>query len=309
MPNHQRCRRLLVLLLAVAVCSAAGRATAACDGGLWVEARCAGAAGNGAADDTAALRRAIHRALATGVPLLLRAGTYKVTRGLVIDYRTRATTGFRLISRGAIIDGRTISDGPTLRIECSGGSAAAPKGCFYFHQEGTLLVYANADAYAVVIGKEDFSDAHNSAKIDHLIVNNAGGGVHAGGLQLNYVLDSAIFAVGDTAGGAAGIALEQTQFSRLSGAGSASAAGGVGLLLETGYDIANTVSAIDLEVAPTCLAIRSSNAARNTFLSPYFACPTAVDAAAGDATVLINPLFAGNVTTKFAAAVGVVTLP
>jgi hypothetical protein len=301
--------RWLALLVAFAAGFSAGSAAAGCNGGQWIDARCEGAAGNGVVDDTRALRQAIARAIAADMPLLLPAGVYRVAQGLVIDYAAHATTGFRLVSLGAVIDGRAIVGGSTLRIECSGGSTAAPKGCFYFHQEGTLFVNANADAYAVVFGRGDFSDAHNSAKIDHLIVNNAGGGTRAGGLQLNYVLNSDIFAVADTAGGAAGIALEQVQFSRLAGAGSASAAGGVGLLIDTGYDIANTISAIDLEVAPTCLAVRSSNAAHNTLLSPYFNCSTAVDAPAGDATVLVNPLYAGGVTARFAATNGIATIP
>jgi hypothetical protein len=31
-------------------------------------------------------------------------------------------------------------------------------------------VYADTDAYAVVIGRHDFGDAQNATKIDHLIV-------------------------------------------------------------------------------------------------------------------------------------------
>ena len=83
-----------------------------------------------------------------------------------------------------------------------------------------------------------------AAHIDHLIVNNAGAGARAGGLQLNYVLSSEIFAVADAAGGAAGIALEQTQISRISGAGSAAAKGGAALLIENGYSFANTIDAM-----------------------------------------------------------------
>ena len=180
------------------------------------------------------------------------------------------------------------------------GTRAAPKGCFYFKEEGTLFVNADTNDYAVVIGDRDFSDAQNSIKIDHLIVNNANPGARAGGLQLNYVLSSDIFTVANSAGGAAGIALEQTQISRISGAGSASAKGGTALLIENGYSFANTISAMDLEVAPTCLAIASHKAVHNTFISPYMACATAVDATAGNTTQLVNPLFGGNVKTRFA---------
>ncbi|HEY5313718.1 MAG TPA: hypothetical protein VIK18_14420, partial [Pirellulales bacterium] len=242
-------------------------------------------------------------------PLFFPHGTFRLTRTLVIDYQKRADTGFRLISMGAVLDGKSITAQPVLEINCSGGTEVSPKGCFYFNEQGTLFVNANSDSYAVVIGQRDFSDAQNSLKIDHLIVNNAGAGKRAGGLQLNYVLNSQIFAVADSAGGAAGIALEQTQISRISGAGSASATGGVGLLFEHGYSFANTIDAMDLEVSPVCLAIDSREAAHNTFISPYFACATAVDATAGNDTHLVNPLFGGNVKTRFAAAVGIAMTP
>jgi hypothetical protein len=297
----------LVLAGLIALCAVPPGRAASCGQLEWVDARCQGAVGDGHADDSAALAAAVHAALASNRPLMLPAGTYRLGRALVIDYAARARTGLRLISLGAVLDGRGIAAGPVLRIDCSGGTAAAPKGCFYLHQQGTLFVDADTDSYAVVIGKPDFSDAQNSIRIDHLVVNNASTGPAAGGLQLNYVLDADIFAVADSAGGGAGIALEQTQFSHLRGAGSASA--GAGLLIENGYSLANTIAAIDLEAAPTCLVLASPQAAHNTFVSPYFACPAAVAATAGNATVLINPLFAGNVVTDFAAASGVSVLP
>jgi Pectate lyase superfamily protein len=281
----------------------------ACANPSWIDVRCYGATGNGVTDDTRAINRALAAALAADQPLFLPHGTFRITRTLVIDYQTRGDTGFRLISMGAILDGKTISATPVLRILCSGGTPISPKGCFYFNEQGTLFVNADSDSYAVTIGRWNFADAQNSMKIDHLIVNNAGAGPKAGGLQLNYVLNSQIFAVADSAGGAAGIALEQTQISHIGGAGSASAKGGAGLLIENGYSFANTIDAMDLEVAPTCLVIASRNAAHNTFISPYMACATAVDAVAGNTTQFVNPLFGGNVTKKFAAAVGVTTIP
>ena len=281
----------------------------ACPAASWIDVRCYGATGNGTTDDSAAINRALAAALATDQPLFLPHGTFRISRPLVIDYRIRSDTGFRLISMGAIINGKSIAAAPVLDIVCSGGNPRSPKGCFYFNEQGTLFVNANTDGYAVVIGEPDFSDAQNSIKIDHLIINNANAGRRAGGLQLNYVLSSQIFAVADSAGGAAGIALEQTQISQIAGAGSASGRGGAGLLIENGYSFANTIAAMDLEVAPTCLVIASRNAAHNTFISPYMACPTAVDASSGNTTQLVNPLFGGDVKKEFAAAVGVTTTP
>ncbi|HJU18986.1 MAG TPA: glycosyl hydrolase family 28-related protein [Stellaceae bacterium] len=160
-------------------------------------------------------------------------------------------------------------------------------------------------SYPFTLGKADFSDQHNALKIDHLSVNNASAAPGAGGCQFNAVYDSDIDAVCDSAGGAAGIALEQTQFSRISGAGSAAAAGGSALLLEQGYNFSNVFFALDLEVAPTCIAITDRHHGDNTFVSPYLNCTTAVNATASDNNVLINPQYAGNVVNYGPQSVGI----
>src|SRR5207249_4830304 len=231
-----------------------------------VDARCYAGNLQGAVDD----------ALSSDRPLLLPRGTYRITRPLVIDYATHAGTGFQLISRGATIDGTSIADAPVMKILCSGGSPAAPTGCFYFHQEGTLFVNARSSGYAVAIGMPDFSDAHNSIKIAHLIVNNGGTGAEAGGVQLNYVLNAEMFIVGVAAGGGNGIALEQVQFSALHGAGSATT--GYALAIENGYTFANTLTSMDLEESHTCLRLTSAYAHSNSFLAPYVNCPVIVEA-------------------------------
>ena len=253
------------------------------------------------------LQGALRDALASDRPLLLPRGTYSITQPLVIDYAAHADTGFLIISRGAIIDGTAIHTGPVLEIICSGGSPANPKGCFYFHQEGTLFVNANTPDWAVRFGLDDLSDAHNSSKIDHLIVNNNNAAGTGGAVRLNYVLDSDMFVVADAAGGGAGLALEQVQFSRLSGAASATA--GTGLSIENGYTFANTIQAIDLEVAELCLAITSAQATHNTFVSPYFNCKQAVNSLNGSANLLVNPMSGGAVSTASSQWVGITVSP
>jgi hypothetical protein len=276
-----------------------------CSGRPWIDVRCNGAVGDDSHDDTSAIQTTIAAAIAHDWPVHIPAGTYKVTSALAIDYASEATSGFRLISEGATIDGRTIAAGPVLQVECSGGTTGSPTGCFYFREEGTLFVNANTPAYAAVIGKTDFSDAHNSMKLDDQIVSNASSASAAGALQLNYVLDSDIFAVADSSGGAAGIALEQVQFSRISGAGSAAATGGSAMLLENGFNFANTIFAFDFEVAPTCLSISFAHDGQNTFVSPYFSCTTAVNATASTHNTLINPTYAGNVVNRGPQSTGV----
>ena len=248
------------------------------------------------------LQTATAAALAANQPLWLPAGTYMLDRELVIDYAPLAATGFQIISDGAIIDA-TATGQRAMAIECSGGSPQDSKGCFYFHIQGTLFVNANSAQTAVRFGLNDFSDAHNSAKIDHLIVNNAGTGY---AVRLNYILNADIFAVAVSAG-SAGLVMDQVQFSRISGA--ASATDGTAMRIERGYSFANTIQAIDLEVAQIGLAITSPYANRNTFVSPYFNCPTAILATAGNSNMLLNPSYGAGQPPAPGSQTGVLTLP
>ena len=249
------------------------------------------------------LQDATSAAIAANQPLWLPAGTYVLNQELVIDYAPLAASGFQIISDGAVIDA-TATGLRAMSIECSGGTPANPKGCFYFHIQGTLFVNANTREAAVRFGLNDYSDAHNSAKIDHLIANNAGSG---SAVRLNYVLNADIFAVAVTAG-SAGLVMEQVQFSKISGA--ASATTGTAMLIQNGYTFSNTISAIDLEVARTCLAITSPSASHNTFVSPYFVCPTAIVASSGASNLLFNPLYGGGTSAPAPGSqTGILTLP
>jgi hypothetical protein len=249
------------------------------------------------------LQDATTAAIAANQPLWLPAGTYLLNQELVIDYAPLAASGFQIISDGAVIDA-TATGLRAMSIECSGGTTANPKGCFYFHIQGTLFVNANTREAAVRFGLNDYSDAHNSAKVDHLIANNAGSG---SAVRLNYVLNADIFAVAVTAG-SAGLVMDQVQFSKISGA--ASATTGTAMLIQNGYTFSNTISAIDLEVAQTCLAITSPSASHNTFVSPYFVCPTAIVASGGASNLLFNPLYGGGTSAPAPGSqTGILTLP
>ncbi len=246
-------------------------------------------------DSTTAINASIAAAIAGGQPLYLPYGTYKVTSEIVVDFAGVAAAGFRIISDGATLDGRGIASGPVLQVQCGGGTPTLPAACYYFKEQGTLFVNGSTPAYVFVLGKTDFSDAQNSAKVDHLIVNNASSQAAAGGCQFNYVLDSDIYAVCNSAGGGAGLALEQVQFSSIEGAGTASGSGGRSIVLENGYDFSNTLKALDLEVSPICLSITTVHNGLNTFFSPYFDCTTAVSATASTGNTLINPNYGGAV--------------
>jgi hypothetical protein len=200
----------------------------------------------------ATVQEAANAAISLNRPLLLPRGSYQGP--LTIDYTAQAGTGFELISRGATIYGG-------LTIECSGS-------CFYFHQEGTLFIDGQVPGYLVTVGKIDFSDAQNSIKIDHMIVNNGGSG---GAVQLNYVLNADLFIVANTAGQAAGLDVRQLQFSILKGA--MSSGQGYSMVIEDGYVISNSFQSLDQEASPACLAMTSPHANGNLWLSVYQDCP------------------------------------
>jgi hypothetical protein len=88
---------------------------------------------------------------------------------------------------------------------------------------GEQRSYAISRAHSCLLCLADFSATHNSPKIDHLVVTNASAA--AGGRQFNHMLDADIYAACHSAGGAAGVALEQTQCSWIGSAGTASGSG------------------------------------------------------------------------------------
>ncbi|HZU89653.1 MAG TPA: glycosyl hydrolase family 28-related protein, partial [Stellaceae bacterium] len=198
-----------------------------------------------------------------------------------------------------------LSDGTTQAVAVSAIGSGTITITPALRQSANNGAQISRPSYPFTLGKIDFSDQHNSFKIDHLSVNNAASAPGAGGCQFNAVYDSDIYAVCDSSGGAGGIALEQTQFSRISGAGSAAATGGEAIVLENGYNFSNVFFALDLEVAPTCLAITDPHHGDNTFVSPYMNCTTAVNATASDNNVLINPQYAGAVTNFGPQSVGI----
>ena len=105
--------------------------------------RCNGAAGDDGHDDTSAINARSSAAITNNWPVHIPAGTYKVTSPITIDYAGQAAKGFRLISEGAVIDGRAIASGPVLQIQCGGGTLGQPDRMLLLQGRGTLFVNAN----------------------------------------------------------------------------------------------------------------------------------------------------------------------
>jgi hypothetical protein len=92
-----------------------------CSGRPWVDVRCNGAIGDDSHDDTVAIQNTINGAIANNFPVHFPAGKYKVTSPITADYASQAANGFRIISEGATLDGRSIAAGPVLQVLCSAG--------------------------------------------------------------------------------------------------------------------------------------------------------------------------------------------
>ena len=179
-----------------------------------------------------------------------------------------------------------------LQIQCAGF-------CNHLILEGDITVLGNTPAYAVVIGQTNFADQHNAVRIEHLVVTNASTNVNAGGVQLNYLTDSEVWISGTTSGGSAsigGIALEQVQFSKIAGYGSAAGASAPALLIENSNSIGNTFVGFSYDIfTNTCVSVTSATATRNAWLAPYFGCTTALNGpTSGNKNYLIGATFGGT---------------
>jgi hypothetical protein len=264
---------LRMIMWSAALASLAAPAVAAPDcspNADEIDPRCYGAlSGN---DDGPALQQAVNVAVQRNVPLHLIHAHFVTREPLVIDYGqgpAHGQEGFLLKSDGATIDGTRIGTAATLRVICSGGSPATPKGCFYFHQQGTLFVNGNTPTPVFRFGKVDYSDAHNSPKIEHLVVNNGGDGPAA---QFGYALDADMTVIADSAG-SAGMWLGQVQMSTIRGA--ASAARGTAIKIGADYNFGDVILSPDLEASHICVEADGGSAHDVTLTGGQIDCPIA----------------------------------
>ena len=273
-------------------------AVLSCQGRPWIDVMCYSADPTDTSDSTTAFTTAIADALTNDVPIHIPAGKYKISSTLTIDTSGFGAAGVRLIADNATLDGAAVSSGPVLLVQRSGGTTGSPAVDQNFTIEGSLSVLSSAAAYAVAIGKADFSDKFQGLRIEHLTAANASSAAGAGGIKVNYVVGARLWLGGTTAGGsaaAAAVAVEQAQDSQIAGAGAASGASAASLLVENGISTGNTFSGFNYgTTSNTCLSITAAGAALNAFVAPNFGCTTAVNAtASGAGNVLVPPVFAG----------------
>ena len=224
-----------------------------------------GAVGDGVANDYDAVVKFFAEVITKGRKGQLQ-GKYKCNSALVIDMAGYERKGFVIEGAGsqrAILDLTAVSTGVPFQFIDSTGNTG---GDIFYPVMRDFAVQTNIAGVGAMFGKEDFSDAINSAILDNLLFANASSNAAACAVEFNHVCASQINVIancGASGGGGDAIRLRQVQFSTIKGAaGNANN----GLRLTGGYSFGNTFLNMDLEEVQYCLAIDSANARRNNFI-------------------------------------------
>lgn len=254
-----------------------------------------GAKGDGATDDTAALKAWWTYISTTGTAGKLGKGRFK-SGSQTWDLSSVRTTGVKVDGDGpqqAIID--MSSSGGTLLITCTSGAA------FYstFRDFGVVGNVAGAVFQA---GTEALTDQLNSFTFENLVINNLSTNASACGFEGNGLFACArVNVVSNCAGHGDAIRLTKAAFCNFTGAGGNA---DVGVHLTSNYIFGNVFANMDLEVLATCVTIDSANVNNNTFIGGQYVWTTAaVNASAGSNNLFQNPNAASG-TFSFSNKVG-----
>lgn len=293
----------------------------AADGGRWklqingpVTMKQAGAVGDGATDDTAAVRLFFNTVLTKGYAGYIDVGTYKCTSALSIDIAANSRLGCNIDGAGsqrAVFDLTPVNSGIPFQIIDSNGSTG---GDGFYHVLRNFGIKTNVAGVGVALGQENFADALNSLIVDNIVINNASTNAAACALEINHVLASQINVVANCNGAGDAIRCRQMQFSKLTGAGGSATNG---LHFTGGYCFGNNIDNIDLEVVAYCVVIDAATVTHNNFHGGQFVWTSGgISATAGANNMFFNPNFgvgsnqvtAGTGVTVFGAAYGSLTL-
>jgi len=249
--------------------------------------------GDGSHDDTAAWNTTVAAAIAGGLPIHLPKGVLPGHDGthdrLCGDCGERAADH----QRRAIIDAGRSHRARSSRSPATAAPPAAPQFARIWRQ-GHADVQGDAPAYVVQVGKTDFSDIHQAARLEHLVATTPAPAPRQAGCSSNYLVNGDLFVAGTTTGGAGGVALEQVQGSRLTGSGLAGSPG-TGLLLENGANTGNVATAFAFPGSNYGLGITSAASQGKHLHHPELCSTTAINATAGSGNLLVNPLYGAGV--------------
>ena len=248
-------------------------------------------------DSSAAFDSAFANAKATGYPLCLQAGIYRISRAISWDLASTARTGINIAGDGArkVILDFTQDNVPAPNLKLFSSSS---EGVFFVRMGG-FSIQSNVDGAALQIGETALTDAINSAIFGPLIITNNSPGARATGVQINYVVNSTFVQLVANLGGA-NIGLDAIQLNQSVSNTFINAAGGncqTSLRLTNGSNYGNTFIGFDFEEATTGVKIDNANSFSNTWIGGtaaslrYFA-----QAAAGRDNYFLNMTF-GRITS------------
>ncbi|MFK5596496.1 tail fiber domain-containing protein [Methylobacterium sp. HMF5984] len=161
-----------------------------------------GAYGDGVQDDAQALRDLWTVMMTLGRKGDLLSGTYRCASQVAWDYGARTQTPPALTGAGyhlAAIAFDANVPGPNLYIYSSGIGAPAGVDMFY-GAVGNFAVRGNTPGIVFQIGKEDYSDAHNSCYYGPFVANNASTDAAACAFETNVCYDSHITCIANCSG-------------------------------------------------------------------------------------------------------------
>lgn len=148
-----------------------------------------GAKGDGATDDTNAIKAFISFLLLTGRAGHLPSGTYKITSQITIDLSTSSPKGLKLFGDGqqtSILDASTVSASPAILITAKPDA----QGAGFYSSFCDFAIRGNIAGTLLQLGPSDNSAALNAVEFRNLWVGNNNTSSSTVGIQVNYVLGS-----------------------------------------------------------------------------------------------------------------------
>ncbi len=224
-----------------------------------------GCVGDGVTDDTANFSAFLTDCVVKKTPGRIPAARFKITGvGLGVDCVAAEKSGLTLIGAGrqlSIIDVSATTASPQFGLLNSGG------GDFYVTMSDLGVVgYSTGTVFQV--GKNDFSDAFNTAAFVRMNVNNTHPTAGAA-VTLNYLIDSLVDIVANCSGPTSGAAFVWGRVQSCNFYGSAGNAA-IGIHVSGTYSFSDTCNGMDFEVLGSVWQCDDPNSHSIVFIGGQF---------------------------------------
>lgn len=238
--------------------------------------------------------------VASGSKGYIASGNYKFASPVVMDYASKATTGFVLEGEGVqrTVFTSAVAFGNAFSLICSGGTVPSPVIGVY--PKITQIGFKSAhNGVTFAVGKSDLSDQQNLVRLE-IWLGNSHDGSSAVVFESNNVYGSSFeFNAGLGVSAATGVVVKmrQTEFTKFFISASSTAVASLltgtakGVYITQGFSYGNTFISPDLEVLYNAVYIDSPNASNNTFIGGTYSLlgNAAVIGTAGNNNLFIQP--------------------